>query len=90
MTSAPESLAHEQHGRMRRYLITMGVRTACFVASVLTATAGAAWWVWGTLALGAVLLPYVAVVLANAVSPRAVGSSSPVTPRPDEPGQIDR
>ena len=36
----------------------------------------------------AILLPYVAVVLANAVRPRQQGSSAPVTPRGDGPGQI--
>ena len=91
MTSAPANIADEQAGRIRRYLFTMGVRTVCFIACVLTATAGAPWWVWGTLALLAVLLPYVAVVMVNAVAPRGVGrGSAPVTPRGDGPTQIGR
>ncbi len=90
MTSAPESLAEEQSRRIRRYLVTMGIRTACFIGAVVTATQGAPWWLWGTLAVAAILLPYVAVVLANAVGPRQEGSSAPVTPRDDGPDQIAR
>jgi len=91
VTSAPANLADEQAGRIRRYLVTMGVRTVCFIGSVLTATAGAPWWVWGSLAVLAVVLPYIAVVMVNAVAPRAPGSgAAPVTPRGDGPGQIGR
>lgn len=90
VTSAPESLAEEQASRIRRYLLTMGIRTVCFILAAVTATSGAAWWVWGTLALLAVVLPYVAVVLANAVRPRAPGRSAPVTPPDGGPRQIGR
>ncbi len=91
VTSAPANLADEQSSRIKRYLFTMGIRTVCFVASVLTATAGAPWWVWGTLALLAVLLPYVAVVMVNAVAPRGTGrGSAPVTPRGDGPARLGR
>ena len=90
VTSAPESLADEQAGRIRRYLFTMGIRTACFVGAVVTAS-----WVRrvgvGHPGRGRDLLPYVAVVLANAVRPAAPGVvSAPVTParrrhQPDRP-----
>jgi fatty acid desaturase len=91
VTSAPANLADEQAGRIRRYLVTMGIRTACFIGSVLTATAGAPWWVWGSLAVLAVVLPYIAVVMVNAVAPRMPGgSAAPVTPRGDGPDQIGR
>jgi hypothetical protein len=89
VTSAPESLAAEQAARIKRYLLTMGVRTVCFLLAAVTASRGAAWWVWGTFALLAVVLPYVAVVMANAVRPRAGGASEPVTPRDDGPPQIE-
>lgn len=72
-TSAPESLEQEQAHRIRQYLLTMTIRTACFIGAAVTATKGAPWWVWGSLAVAAVVLPYIAVVLANAVSPRAPG-----------------
>ncbi|WP_270889373.1 DUF3099 domain-containing protein [Pedococcus sp. 5OH_020] len=90
VTSAPSSLAEEQSGRIRRYLVTMGIRTVCFVLAVVTATAGAPWWVWGSFAVAAVVLPYVAVVMANAVRPRPPGSSAPVTPHGDGPDQLER
>ena len=90
VTSVPESLAEEQAGRIRRYLLTMAVRTVCFVLAAVTATQGAPRWLWGTFAIAAILLPYVAVVLANAVRPRQPGSSAPVTPRGDGPEQLGR
>ena len=90
VTSVPESLAEEQAGRIRRYLITMGIRTVCFVLAAVTATKGAPWWVWGSFAIAAIVLPYVAVVLANAVRPRLPGSSAAVTPHSDGPDQIGR
>ena len=90
VTSVPESLAEEQAGRIRRYLLTMVVRTVCFVLAAVTATQGAPWWLWGSFAVAAIVLPYVAVVLANAVRPRLPGSSAPVTPRGDGPDQIGR
>lgn len=54
-------LSQDQTGRQRRYLISMGLRTACFVGGVLTE--GVLRW---SLIAGAVLLPYFAVVIANA------------------------
>ena len=54
VTTAPESLAEEQAARIRRYLVTMGVRTACFLLAALTATRGAPWWVWGSFSVLAV------------------------------------
>ncbi len=51
--------------RMKRYLITMSIRTACFIAAFLAE--GPLRWVFMAMAVG---LPYVAVVLANAVGPR--------------------
>lgn len=54
-------LSKDQTGRQRRYLISMGLRTACFVGGVLTE--GVLRW---SLIAGAVLLPYFAVVIANA------------------------
>ena len=88
VTSAPESLAEEQAHRIKRYLLTMAVRTVCFVGAAVTATKGASPWVWGTLSVAAILLPYVAVVMATAVRPRAPGGTRPVVPRGDGPPQI--
>jgi hypothetical protein len=89
VTSAPSSLADEQAARIKRYLLTMGVRTVCFVLAAITGTSGAPWWVWGSFAVLAVVLPYIAVVMANAVSPRDAGVTRPVTPTDEGPDQIE-
>jgi Protein of unknown function (DUF3099) len=52
---------------MKRYALTMGFRTACFVAMVFVE--GPLRWV---LFAGAVLLPYVAVIVANQANQRTV------------------
>lgn len=65
VTTAPMSLAEDTQMRMRRYLITMAVRTACFVLAVVVDS-----WIRWVFAVGGIVLPYVAVVLANAVGPR--------------------
>jgi fatty acid desaturase len=91
VTSAPQSLADEQSSRIRRYLVTMGIRTACFLGAAVSGTQGAPWWVWGSFAVLAVVLPYIAVVMANAVRPRTVGQRHPVTPRsPGGPRRLGR
>ena len=90
VTSAPESPAEEQGARIRRYLITMGIRTVCFIGAVVAATQGAPWWAWGSLALAAIVLPYVAVVMANAVRPRQSGTASRVDPAAQPPHEIER
>ncbi|MBK6887257.1 MAG: DUF3099 domain-containing protein [Tetrasphaera sp.] len=75
VTSAPESLQKEQEARIKRYLLTMLIRTGCFVAAVPLH----GWMRWTSVAM-AVVLPYIAVVFANAVKPRAVGVVAPVLP----------
>jgi len=54
-------LSQDQGGRQRRYLISMGLRTACFIGGIMAD--GVLRWV---LIVGAVALPYFAVVIANA------------------------
>lgn len=61
ITTAPESLTEDLDRRAHRYLIQMSIRVACFFGAVLIDH----WSRWLLLA-GAVVLPYVAVVLANA------------------------
>lgn len=65
------ALSEDQTGRQRRYLISMGLRTACFVGGILAE--GALRW---TLIIGAVVLPYFAVVIANAGRERGSWSGS--------------
>lgn len=79
VTSAPESLRDDQNERMRRYLLSMGIRTVCFLLSVV-AIVVLHWTIVGWLLVaGAVVLPYVAVVMANATRARPAGTVSPVT-----------
>jgi len=61
ITSAQKSLSSGQPGRQRRYFISMMVRTACFILTVVLPSP----YRWIAL-VGAVFLPYVAVVVANA------------------------
>lgn len=72
ITSAPESPASELHHRERRYIISMTIRTLCFVGAVLSVRIP---WLCGILLLGSLVLPYVAVVMANSASPRPTGES---------------
>jgi hypothetical protein len=62
ITTAPRSRADDIAARQKRYIFSMGLRTACFVGAVI---AGGGWLMWTFLA-GAIFLPYVAVVMANA------------------------
>ena len=76
ITGAGESLSEEQNGRTRRYLVSMAIRTAC----VLLAIVVPGWPRWVFLA-GAVALPYLAVVAANAGrSRRGTPPPAPVVP----------
>ena len=61
VTSAPKSLSNDLAGRQRRYLISMMIRTVCFILTVVLPSP----YRWFAL-VGAVTLPYIAVVIANA------------------------
>ncbi len=61
ITSATRSHTDDLGARKRRYLISMGIRTVCFV---LAAVSIGHWFMWFFI-FGAIFLPYVAVVLAN-------------------------
>ncbi|WP_218219812.1 DUF3099 domain-containing protein [Nesterenkonia sp. Act20] len=60
ITDAPQKHSDEQHGRMVRYAVSMGIRMVCFILAVILQN----WMTWVLLAL-AVVLPYVAVTTAN-------------------------
>jgi Flp pilus assembly protein TadB len=61
VTSAQPSLSSDQGARQKRYFISMMIRTACFILTVVTPSP----YRWFFLA-GAAGLPYIAVVVANA------------------------
>ena len=77
ITSAPEAHSSELGSREKRYAISMGIRTACFVGAVIVS--GPLRWV---LLAGAVFLPYTAVILANAGVRRKGAGPSPFGPEP--------
>lgn len=62
ITGVPRSLTEDVHHREVRYLISMGIRTACLILAVVSP--------WVPLRvlflIGALVLPYIAVVAANA------------------------
>ncbi len=67
ITTAAANRADDIRARQKRYLLSMSLRTICFVGAVLTSLAGIDW-LWPFLIAGAIILPYVAVVMANAAA----------------------
>lgn len=61
ITTAATSREDEIYARQRRYLWSMGLRTVCFVSAIMVD----GWMRW-VLVAAALVLPYVAVVMANA------------------------
>jgi Protein of unknown function (DUF3099) len=72
ITTASAGAGADIASRQKRYVITMLVRTLCFVAVACLAIthAGPAWLPW-IFVVGAVFLPYIAVVMANAASTKS-------------------
>jgi Flp pilus assembly protein TadB len=61
ITSASRPHSEELRGREKRYIVSMGIRTLCFLLALVFRSY---WVVWVFIA-AAVFLPYVAVVIAN-------------------------
>lgn len=74
VTSARGSHSDDVGRRMRTYAISMGIRTLCVLLAILSFPN---WWAW-LFVPGAVVLPYVAVVLANVGGERAPTGPVPV------------
>lgn len=77
ITGARRGVRDDVNIRTRRYLISMGVRTVCFVLAVV-----ADGWLRWVLIAAAVLLPYLSVVFANGGRERTF--DLPETDIPDE------
>lgn len=75
-TSLPRAPEEEAASRLKRYALTMGIRTTCFVLMAVVTPYG--WYTW-VFAAGAIFLPYVAVVRANA------GEAVTTTNAPESP-----
>jgi len=76
ITGAVQSRSADLDRRINRYLASMAVRTACVV--LIFVVHGPARWVF---AVGAVFLPYVAVLLANTGDRRHGTAPAPVEHR---------
>jgi hypothetical protein len=61
ITSVKAPTSSDSEERIRRYLIQMGLRVACFIGAVVIDH-----WTRWLLVVAAVVLPYIAVVLVNA------------------------
>ena len=64
VTQAHRSLSDDIAYRQRRYLLMMGIRTACFVIAVVLFLNHFGW-LTAIPAIGAIFIPYFAVVFAN-------------------------
>jgi hypothetical protein len=72
ISGAPRSLSDDVDARTRRYLWSMALRTVCFLLCVLCWVVLDQKVLASLFLVGAVLLPYVAVVIANAGRERPV------------------
>lgn len=77
VTSARVPLSADQASRNRRYLISMAIRSGCFIACVISSG-----WLRWTFFIGALVLPWVAVVIANAGRENAAGAADAVQHSP--------
>ncbi|WP_020573231.1 DUF3099 domain-containing protein [Actinopolymorpha alba] len=75
ISGAPKSLKEDIRSREVRYLLSMGVRTVCFVLAFVTE--GILRWL---LIVAAFVLPYIAVVIANAGRERRAEAPLPYVP----------
>jgi hypothetical protein len=67
VTDAQRPMSEDIGYRERRYLVTMGIRAACFLLSIVFAFGlhGSLRWLAIVAVVAAVVLPYVAVIFAN-------------------------
>ena len=72
ITTAAGNRADDIRARQKRYLMSMSLRTLCFVGAIIASLAGIGW-LWPILIVGALVLPYIAVVMANAAASQSDG-----------------
>jgi len=77
ITRAQQSQADEMRARTRRYAVTMGIRTLCFILAVALPLPV---WAKFVLIVGAVVLPWLAVTAANAGPVRKTGEAPSFDP----------
>jgi Protein of unknown function (DUF3099) len=85
VTEARPSMSEDIAYRERRYLIMMGIRLVCFVIAVVLFVNGAGW-LTAIPAVGAIAIPYFAVVFANGGrEPAGRGKLRPYEPNLPQP-----
>lgn len=91
ISGAGRSLSDDVSARTRRYLISMAVRTACFIGCVVSFVVLKNVILGWILFAGALLLPYVAVVIANGPRQRTapVPTATLLDPRQSLPPRSD-
>jgi hypothetical protein len=77
VTTARPGHSDDIDARQRRYLLIMAIRIACIPPAIIVD----GWLRWAFI-VGAVVLPYVAVVVANAARRNEPGMLVPVDPQP--------
>ncbi|AXH36015.1 DUF3099 domain-containing protein [Humibacter sp. BT305] len=78
VTSLPRSPEDERRTRMIKYLIVMGIRIVCLIAVFFVLQW---WWAVALCAAGAIVLPYIAVIIANQTMNTGVAG-------PERPGAV--
>ena len=79
VTSARTSLTDDQLARNRRYMWSMSIRVVCFVLCIVTEG-----WLRWTFFVGALVLPWIAVVIANAGREQRAKASSTILSGPNQ------
>ncbi|HWC35338.1 MAG TPA: DUF3099 domain-containing protein [Mycobacteriales bacterium] len=88
VTTAAPNPADERRDRERRYLITMAVRVVMFIAAIVLARQH--WWAAAAVAITlSLVLPWIAVVAANAPRRARTGRESPSLYRGREPRELE-
>ena len=83
ITEAEPSLDDQFHARRKKYAIMMGTRAVCLV---LAAVFYRTWWLMAILVVGGVVLPWMAVLIANDRPPKKARTVNRYAGRPD-PGR---
>jgi hypothetical protein len=76
ITTAASNRSDDIAARQKRYLFSMTLRSLCFVGAIIAALAHVGW-LWPILIAAALVLPYIAVVMANATMNKRDGFELP-------------
>jgi Protein of unknown function (DUF3099) len=77
ITTATRSHRDDIAARQKRYLISMGIRTVCFVLAIVCI----GHWIMWVFLVASFLLPTIAVVVANSAAPLDPGGPDYFDPR---------